>query len=123
MILLRVGHKNFVIEIADAERCIPSRRIWIDEAVGSHLMKILIVGFNLAGVKIRHEQKIVTASNAERCAFVNSAVDTAVGAVINSAVYKGATLGVAGGHNFLDRKSTRLNYSHVSISYAVFFLK
>src|SRR5438067_8894994 len=29
----------------------------------------------------------------------------------------------AGGHDRLDRKSTRLNSSHVSISYAVFCLK
>src|SRR5699024_11471323 len=31
--------------------------------------------------------------------------------------------GTAAGHVFLDRKSTRLNSSHVSISYAVFCLK
>src|SRR5690606_40061228 len=31
--------------------------------------------------------------------------------------------GIAGGHAFQDRKSTRLNSSHVKISYAVFCLK
>src|SRR5438477_12857001 len=36
----------------------------------------------------------------------------------------GASAGVArGGRNQLDRKSTRLNSSHMSISYAVFCLK
>src|SRR5262249_28565990 len=83
MILLRVGHKNFAVEIPDTKRCISSRKIGIDEAVWSYLMKILIVGFHLAGVKIRYVEKIVTASDAERCPFVNGTVNAAVCAVIN----------------------------------------
>src|SRR5438105_13756698 len=78
MILLRVGHKNFAVEIPDAKRCISSREIGIDETVGSRLMKILIVGFNLAGVKVSDVEKIVTAGDADRCAFVTRAVGTEV---------------------------------------------
>src|SRR2546426_6233108 len=35
----------------------------------------------------------------------------------------GAARGTVGGNTVLDRKSTRLNSSHLVISYAVFFLK
>ena len=74
VILLGVGHKNFVVEIPDAERRVMIRKVRIDEAVGSHLMKILVVGFNVAAMEIRHKQKIVTIGDAERCAFINGVV-------------------------------------------------
>ena len=83
MVLLRVGHENFAIEISDAERRITRRKVRVNETVGIHLMKILIVGFDLARVKICHIQKIVTVGDAERCAFVNGAVNAAVCAVID----------------------------------------
>ena len=74
VILLRVGHKNFAIEIPDAERRVPSGKIRVNEAIGIHLVKILIVSFDFAGVKVCHIQKIVTVGDAERCTFVNGAV-------------------------------------------------
>src|SRR5207249_9287039 len=54
--------------------------------------------------------------------------DKAIGAatllLAKTAAKEGWTLGRIGGDEFaLDRKSTRLNSSHVSISYAVFCLK
>src|SRR5690554_7618994 len=46
-------------------------------------------------------------------------------AFLTEAGYEATNLGVQvfGGHGFIDRKSTRLNSSHVRISYAVFCLK
>ena len=60
MILLGISHKNLVIEISDAERRVACRKIWIYEAVEIHLMKILIVGFYLAGMEIRCIQEVAT---------------------------------------------------------------
>ena len=83
VVLLRVGHENFAIEISDPERPVTSRKIRVDEAVGIHLMKILIEGMNLARMEICRIQEIVTVGDAERCAFVNGAVHTMVRAVID----------------------------------------
>ena len=47
-------------------------------------MKILIKGFDLPRMKICRIQKVVTVRDAERCAFVNRAVNTVVCAVIDS---------------------------------------
>src|SRR5215470_15867265 len=84
VILLRIRHENFSIEIPDTERPVPSREIRIDEAVGIHLMKIFIEGVDLARMKICCIQEIVTISDAERSAFVNGAVNAAVCSVIHS---------------------------------------
>ena len=84
VVLLRVGHEDFAIEVSDAERRITSRKIWVNETVGIYLMKILIEGLDLARMKICRIQKIVTVRDAERCAFVNRAVNTVVCAVIDS---------------------------------------
>ena len=46
-------------------------------------MKTLIVGFNLARMEVCHIQEIVTIGDAQRCAFVNGAVNAAVCAVIH----------------------------------------
>src|SRR5207249_7048329 len=43
--------------------------------------------------------------------------------LIDEALLKWEAIWAAGGHPHTDRKSTRLNSSHVSISYAVFCLK
>ena len=83
MILLGVGHKNFAVEIPDAERGVTSRKIRIDKAVGSHLMKVLIVGLNVACMKICYIQEVVTIGHAERCAFINGVVNAMVRAVID----------------------------------------
>src|SRR5690606_40593331 len=57
-------------------------------------------------------------------------IDVFAGHQLHSADYQGpeafdglAVVVVGGGHSALDRKSTRLNSSHVKISYAVFCLK
>ena len=71
VILLGVGHKNFVVEIPDAERRVTSRKVRIDETVGSNLVKIFIEGIDLARMKICRIQEIVTGSDTERCAFIN----------------------------------------------------
>ena len=74
LILLRVGHKNFAIEISDAERAVPSGKVRVNEPIGIHLMKILIVSLDLPPVKVCYVEKIVTVADAERCTFVNSVV-------------------------------------------------
>src|SRR5436309_12752481 len=76
-ILLGIGYKNFAIEIADAEWSIPSRKIGVDEAVGSHLMKTFIEGVDVARIKICRIQKIMTIGFAECCIFVNGVVNYA----------------------------------------------
>ncbi len=83
VVLLCIRHKNFAVEISDAKRCITGWKIRIRETVRINLLKILIVGFDLAGVKIRDIQKIVTVGDAERCTFVNGAVNAVVRAVID----------------------------------------
>src|SRR5262249_21745830 len=60
VILLGVSHKYFAIKIADAERRVTLRKVRVDKPVWSHLVKTLIVGFNVARMKIRHVQEIVT---------------------------------------------------------------
>ena len=60
VILLGIGHKNFAIEIADAEWRITSRKGWIVEAVGINLMKTLIEGMNFASMEICRIQEIMT---------------------------------------------------------------
>jgi len=49
----------------------------------THLMKILIEGVNVARMKICRIQEIVTVGDAQRCAFVNGAVHSAVCSVIH----------------------------------------
>ena len=66
VILLRVGNENFAVKISDPERCVVSRKVWIHEAVGSYLMKILIVRFELPSMEIRCIKKIVTVGDAQR---------------------------------------------------------
>ena len=63
-ILLGIGHKNFAIEIPDAEWSITSREVWVDEAVRIHLMKIFIEGVDLACMEICRIQEIVTVGHA-----------------------------------------------------------
>src|SRR5438132_6996738 len=82
-ILLGIGYKNFAIEIADAEWSITCRKIGVDEAIGSHLMKIFIEGVDVARMKICRIQEIVTVGFAECCAFVNGAINPTVSAVVN----------------------------------------
>src|SRR5438093_7940456 len=82
-ILLGIGHKNFAIEIADAEWSITCRKVGVDEAIGSHLMKIFIEGVDAARMKIRRIQEIVTVGDAERCAFVNGVANAPVCSVIH----------------------------------------
>src|SRR6266566_6330382 len=82
-ILLGIGHKNFAIEIADAEWSITCRKVGIDEAVGIHLMKIFIEGVDVTRMEICRIQEIVTVSDPERRAFVDGAVNTMVRAVID----------------------------------------
>src|SRR5438093_11746072 len=77
-ILLGIGYKNFAIVIADAEWSIPSRKIGVDEAVGSHLMKTFIEGVDVARMKICRIQEIMTIGFAACCTFVNGAVHSAV---------------------------------------------
>ena len=95
MVLLRVRHEDFAIEISDAERRITSRKVRVDEAVGIHLMKVFIEGVDLARMKICRIQKIVTVRDAERCAFVNRAVNAVVRTVIdsNDGVSSGSSVG------------------------------
>ena len=83
VVLLGICNKNFAIEISDAERRIISRKVRINEAVGIHLMKVFIEGMNLACMEICRIQEIVTVGDAERCAFVDGAVNTMVRAVID----------------------------------------
>src|SRR4029453_10496562 len=84
VVLLRIGHVDLTVKGPDAERCVSSGKIWVHETVGIHLMKILIVGLDFPGMKVCYEEKMVTAGEAERCTFVNGAVDGAVCAVIDS---------------------------------------
>jgi hypothetical protein len=74
VILLCISYKNFAIEIPDTERRIAIRKAWVNEAVGSHLMKIFIEGVDLAVMEICRIQEIVAAGYAKRCAFVNGVV-------------------------------------------------
>src|SRR4029077_16863091 len=74
VILLRVSNKNLAVKIPDTERSITVRKIRIGEAVGSHLVKTLIVRFNLAAMKIRHKQEVVAIGDTERRAFINGLV-------------------------------------------------
>src|SRR5262245_4978502 len=81
VILLRIRHKDFAVEIPNPERPITSRKIRIDKAIGIYLMKAFIESVNLASMEICRIQEIVTVGDAEGCAFVNGAVNTAVGSV------------------------------------------
>ena len=83
VILLRIGHKDLIVKVSDAERRVACREIWIHEPIRSHLMKILIVGFDVASMEIRHKQEIVAIGDAQRRAFVNGVVNAAVCAVID----------------------------------------
>jgi hypothetical protein len=83
VVLLGVGHKNFVIEIADAEWPITCRKVWINEAVGIYLMKVFIEGVDLACMEICRIQEIVTIGDAERYAFIDGPVNAVVRAVID----------------------------------------
>src|SRR6266576_457981 len=83
-ILFGIGHKNFTVEIADAEWSITSRKVWIGEAVRINLLKIFVEGCDLPVMKICHIQEIVIIGFAERCAFVNGTVNAAVCSVIHS---------------------------------------
>src|SRR5438034_3025253 len=83
-ILLGIGHKNFAIEIADAEWSITCRKIRVGEAVRINLLKIFIEGCDLPVMKICHIQEIVIIGDAQRCAFVNGTVNAAVCSVIYS---------------------------------------
>src|SRR4029077_2762098 len=83
VVLLRVGHEDFAIEISDAERSVPSRKVRIHKAVGIYLMKVFIEGVNLARMKICRIQEIVTVGDTEGSAFVDGAVNTMVRAVID----------------------------------------
>src|SRR6266480_6721738 len=84
VILLGVGHKNFAIEIADAEWSITCRKVGVDEAAGINLMKILIEGVDVARMEICRIQEVVIVGDAERCAFVNGTVNAVVCSVIHS---------------------------------------
>jgi hypothetical protein len=80
--LLRVGHKNFAIEISDAERAVHSGKVRVNEPVGVRLMKILIESIDFPPVKVCCVEKIVTVGDAQGCAFVNgNARDVRLGAV------------------------------------------
>src|SRR5207248_11437013 len=83
VVLLRISNEDFAVEITNAKRSVASRKVWVNEAVRSHLMKILIVGFDLARMKICYVQEIVAVSDTECCTFVNGAVNTVVRAVID----------------------------------------
>ena len=83
LILQRVSHKNFTVNISDAKWRVTRRKSRVGEAVGINLMKIFVIGFHLACMEICHKQEIVAASNAQGCAFVNGAVNPKVGAVID----------------------------------------
>src|SRR6266487_353191 len=83
-ILLGIRHKNFAIEIADAEWSITSWEVRVGEAVRINLIKVFIEGMNLARMKICRIQEIVTVGFAERCAFVNGTVNAVVCSVIHS---------------------------------------
>src|SRR5262245_53461562 len=83
VILLRIGHKNFAVEIPNTERPITSRKIRIDEANCIHMINILIESQNLASMEICRIQEIVTVGDAEGCALVDGAVNTAVCSVVD----------------------------------------
>ena len=83
MVLLRISDEDFAIDIPDAERRVISGKIRVNEAVGIHLMKVFIEGVDLARMKICRIQEIVTVRDAQRCAFVNSAVNAVVRAVVD----------------------------------------
>src|SRR5262245_66569683 len=83
VILLRIRHENFSIEIPDAERRISSRKVGVNEAVGIHLLKILVEGVDLASMEICRIQEIVTVGDAEGCALVDGAVNTAACSVVD----------------------------------------
>src|SRR5262249_18292851 len=83
VILQRICDEDFAIEISDAEWRIASRKVGIDEAIRTYLMKTLIVGFDVAGMEIRHKQEVVIVGDPERCAFINGVVNTAVRAVVH----------------------------------------
>ncbi len=63
-ILLGIVHKNFAIEIPDAEWSITSRKVWIGETVRINLLKIFVEGCDLPVMKICHIQKIVIIGDA-----------------------------------------------------------
>src|SRR6266404_407232 len=83
VILLRIRHKDFAIEIPDSKRRITCWKIWVNEAIGIHLMKSFIVRFNLAGMKISRIQEVVTIGDAKGGAFVNGVVNTVIRAVVD----------------------------------------
>ena len=83
VILLGIRHEDFTIEIPDAKRRVASRKVWINEPAGIHLMKIFIERVDVACMEIRRVQEIVTVSDAERCAFINGAVNTVIRAVVD----------------------------------------
>ncbi|KAF5406984.1 MAG: hypothetical protein Udaeo2_29170 [Candidatus Udaeobacter sp.] len=83
MILQCISHKDLIVESPDAERCVTSRKVGVNEAVGIHLLKILIKGVNLASMEICRKQEIVTVGNAEGCALVDGAVNATVCAVVD----------------------------------------
>src|SRR5262245_57143157 len=83
VILQRISHKDLIVESPDAERCVTSRKVGVNEAVGIHLLKILIKGVDLASMEICRKQEIVTVGDAEGCAFVNGAVNPEVCSVVD----------------------------------------
>src|SRR5947208_14311826 len=82
-ILLGIGHKNFAIEIADAEWSITCRKVGVDEAIGINRMKTLVEGVDLARMRICRIQEIVTVGDAEGCALVEGAVNATVCSVVD----------------------------------------
>src|SRR5437016_10700879 len=83
VILESISHKNFAIEIANTKWRVTGGQIWIDKAVGVHLMKILIISFDFARVEVGYIQEIVIVGHAQCCAFVNGSVTSMVPAIID----------------------------------------
>src|SRR5438874_12320100 len=83
LILQGVGDINLSVNILNTKRSKSSRKIRIGEAVRVGLVKILIVSLDPTGMKIRHEEKIVTTGDAQGSAFVNGFVCPVVRSIID----------------------------------------
>src|SRR5690625_5386718 len=81
---------------------------------------IPIIIENEANAGAYAEQKYGAGKNLSNIIYVSVGVGIGVGMILGGELYKGKS-GFSG--EFGDRKSTRLNSSHVAISYAVFCLK
>ena len=63
-ILLCVSHINLTVQITNAERGKPDRNVLVGEPGWINLLKILVVGFHLPGIKIGRIEKVVTIGHA-----------------------------------------------------------